>query len=500
MKLNKKGFVSTAVLYSLLLLFLALILGLLALLSNRKQILDKLKGDIKAEINKVNVYKYYENGTEIYYNPVTGKICGDYIEENSKTETKEGCLKWYIFNDDKNKATVNMILDHNTSGNVAWASLEDYIEDGGTEEEYGEKGNNLKGPLTANKRLNEDTENWKEKARLISTDEIAEIIKNNSWDKNSLLYFDTNSSSVPNPYKGIYAWLYDNTYQCTKYGCNISDDIKYEYGNAENENYVYGYWTSSITSSGSSNAWDVDWNGRLASSNVSINSGYGVRPVITISKKQIEKETYKLYANGTAVYYNPVTGEKCTDYKEDNSKTGTKEGCLKWYTFNDSKFSDSVNMILDHNTTISVAWKAEGTNTQMVEAKTALENDTANWELKNTARLITADELAKITGNTVFNSKTSSSSEYFNLETNTTIAPTTYKGTYAWLYEYTQCKTYGCNKEDASVSGYWTESTVYGDEYLAWVIQYIGNVGLGHINVNNKYGIRPIITINKNKL
>ena len=59
--MNKKGFVASAVLYSLLLLFLALILGLLALLSNRKMILDRLKNDIKGNITKIKLYEKYEN-------------------------------------------------------------------------------------------------------------------------------------------------------------------------------------------------------------------------------------------------------------------------------------------------------------------------------------------------------------------------------------------------------------------------------------------------------
>ena len=37
---------------------------------------------------------------------------------------------------------------------------------------------------------------------------------------------------------------------------------------------------------------------------------------------------YKVYSNGTAVYYNPETNSKCNE-SEAVSKTGTKTGCMK---------------------------------------------------------------------------------------------------------------------------------------------------------------------------
>lgn len=330
MKLNKKGFVSSAVLYSLLLLFLALILGLLSLLSNRKQILDKLKGDIKNEINQINIYDVYENGTAVYYNPVTGKMCGDYKEENSLNENKTGCMKWYIFNDDKNRATVNMILDHNTTGNVAWASLEDYVAAGGTEEEYGENGNNSKGPLTVIKRLNEDTEKWENTARLITADEVASITGAKdalNWTSNkpyadtpvkgtsiSYYYLDgtdgtwqTQVSTTQGASK--YAWLFDNTYGCTSYGCNILDDNKY--GPSESTNYMFGYWTSTPMVNRSDIAWLVDRSGSLHSNRVIVSRLYGVRPVITISKKNMENvqiETVYDYTGEEQQFIVPKTG------------------------------------------------------------------------------------------------------------------------------------------------------------------------------------------------
>jgi len=297
MRLNRKGFVASAVLYSLLILFLALILGLLALLSNRKQILDKLKTDIKSQVSQTKEYPFYENGTVIYYNPETGKICSDYINDNSKTETKTGCMKWYIFNDNKNNATVNMILDHNTTALVAWNSQ-------GTNTQMRE----------VKTALESDTQTWKNKARLITADEIAkitgakEILKWNSSKETGLndietkiswFYLDgtgTTYSSTDGWQKQVatsqgaskYAWLYDNTYGCTSYGCNVTDDNKYEYGTAGSTNYMYGYWTSSTLANDMSRVWYVSRTSRLYFNTAGYLSGIGVRPVITLRKNEIK--------------------------------------------------------------------------------------------------------------------------------------------------------------------------------------------------------------------
>jgi hypothetical protein len=48
--MNKKGFVVSAVLYPLLIIFLALVMGLLSMSSTRKRILDTIKLDISDSI------------------------------------------------------------------------------------------------------------------------------------------------------------------------------------------------------------------------------------------------------------------------------------------------------------------------------------------------------------------------------------------------------------------------------------------------------------------
>ena len=87
-------------------------------------------------------------------------------------------------------------------------------------------------------------------------------------------------------------------------------------------------------------------------------------------------DTVKTYKDGEVVYYNPETNTKCSS-SEAVSTTGTKTGCMKWYTFNDEG-GDSVNLLLDHNTTATVVWASSGSNTSgPVEIKTQLESDTS---------------------------------------------------------------------------------------------------------------------------
>ena len=275
MKLNNKGFVASTLMYSLLILFLFLILGLIALLSNRKMILDKLKNDIKEEVNSTKKYTYYENGTPIYFNPVTNKICGNYTEENSLNETKTGCLKWYIFNDDINKASVNMILDHNTTYKVAYNSA-------GTNSEPKEAKEELDKLVSESK--------WKVTPRLITADEIAKITGNDGFDSktstNRLEFVDT-------------TWLYDYLDCCKTRGkCNYED------------NNTAGYWTSTKFLNNNISVWLIWSYGIMeeANSNISVHSG--IRPVITIDKKKLSESfvtTYD-YTGNAQTFVAPVSG------------------------------------------------------------------------------------------------------------------------------------------------------------------------------------------------
>ena len=59
--MNKKGFALTGILYTILTVFLALILILLSNLQNRKNILSELKNDVSAEANSIVNFNYLYN-------------------------------------------------------------------------------------------------------------------------------------------------------------------------------------------------------------------------------------------------------------------------------------------------------------------------------------------------------------------------------------------------------------------------------------------------------
>ena len=221
-----------------------------------------------------------------------------------------------------------------------------------------------------------------------------------------------------------------------------------------------------------------------------------------VSNGEIEKvSTTKSIENGTAVYYNPETGKKCSK-EEVKSTTGTKSGCMKWYVFNDKEGNATVNVILDHNTTAGVAYNSTGSNSEMKEVKKALENDTGTWE--NTARLITANEVAKITEKTGFDAS-KENQDWFCLDTNqpdTTsyCAKAQGKSEYAWLFDYTnECTKYGCNISDSNTWGYWISTSYKGNSTHAWHIRRFGYLSYDGVTdaVN---GIRPVITISKSNI
>ena len=217
---------------------------------------------------------------------------------------------------------------------------------------------------------------------------------------------------------------------------------------------------------------------------------------------EVEKvSTTKSFKNGTAVYYNPEKGEKCKS-SEAVSTTGTKSGCMKWYVFNDKEGNATVNVILDHNTTANVAWNSTGNNSEMKEVADALKIDTSTW--KNTARLITPNEIAKITRHPTFDVNKENQT-WFCLDTNKSdttnwCSKAQRTSKYAWLFDYTkECTNYGCNTSDSSNYGYWTNSSYKGNSTHAWDIYRYGYLDSGVVS-NGGIGIRPVITISKSNI
>ena len=283
----------------------------------------------------------FNDGREIYFNVDTGEECTveDYeaaggLEVQSKTGNKQGCMKFYAFLDSEDSETVNLLLDHNTTAEVKWNSSLNNTEGPSTED----------GQLLS--QLNKDTENWhgteipknylasweydnqtynytvdysKYKARLITTEEIAKIVKKEEKKLEELCddscidsygtfditngeycdsyIYDDSASEVycvsPNfatggNYNGgivTYGWLFDNlsigSASCIIYGCkNGQIDDSYNYWTASPyvcESYVYDniiYYS-----------WVVSYDGTANNNN--IGGLAGIRPVIEVSKSKL---------------------------------------------------------------------------------------------------------------------------------------------------------------------------------------------------------------------
>ena len=91
MKLNNKGFAISGILYAVMLLFLTLVASLLALISNRKLILDKYKRDIKDELNfSANTYNAR---IQLDENTAYVRLTEEELSEYDFKSQVSGCLK-----------------------------------------------------------------------------------------------------------------------------------------------------------------------------------------------------------------------------------------------------------------------------------------------------------------------------------------------------------------------------------------------------------------------
>lgn len=208
------------------------------------------------------------------------------------------------------------------------------------------------------------------------------------------------------------------------------------------------------------------------------------------------------YKTGTkdvvsVIYFNPIMNKKC-EAKEEN--------CMKWYAIeNSSEYRPTVAVILDHNTTDNVVWNGSENS-----ANKQLSKDVSKWNafVKNTARLINANDIAKIVKIENFNSSLSLEDKWFyfdgakgeDAKWQTPIASIKDKSDYAWLYDnLSNCEDYGCDKENKQSEGYWTQDTVLNNQNKAWSVDYQGRLSNSSID-NTSYGIRPVILINKDVL
>ena len=284
--------------------------------------------NIRIVDNTIYFNTQYINSHPIYFNPTTGEKCNDYVETNSQTGKKEGCMKWYAYSQNQD-GTINMILDHNLTSESSWISKDDYEKidasslgvtyDSGAPSQYGGTGNNeeqRKGPLSTLKILKEYTSSWSDvlkvntnynvnitntggqrvqytinysdyKARLISAEEVAIIIgADKPLNENGLefnigntaqgnIYLDGGRTSDPKWRTKLsdsyYTWLFDNANGCSKYGCNDDPNVN-------------GYWSSSPYARATT-AWGVGGSAELCSGGAG--EKVGIRPVIAISKSKL---------------------------------------------------------------------------------------------------------------------------------------------------------------------------------------------------------------------
>ena len=122
----------------------------------------------------------------------------------------------------------------------------------------------------------------------ITADEIATVTNTSSYNGSGARWFYLNGTGDKKQEKvsesqgdSVYAWLYDYTYGCIDYGCNVAES-----------NIVVGYWTSTRDSETSPNgkygAWVVNLEGIASGSSVEHNNIFGIRPVITVLKSDID--------------------------------------------------------------------------------------------------------------------------------------------------------------------------------------------------------------------
>ena len=298
--MNNKGFAITGVLYSALVLFIVITTLLIFNFQNKKVILDKLKEDalsslesstkadetgptkVEAKIDETHKGIVYLDPTDLT------KTCNS-GNSVSTTETKTGCMKWYIFDDSGDNYT--MILDHNTTARIKWN--DDNI--------------NVEYDLSNLKAVVDDlvnTSGWKSKLnpRLITAAEVNTIVGGvSTWDasdSSTWFYFEgtgTKNQTKPtydSSNRSSYDWLYNNLHFCktnsTDFGCTIEDNNTYSgYGTAGN-GPTYGYWTSTPagTAGSGSIVWGVYRHDYL-SNHHAYRTDHGVRPVISVSKSRI---------------------------------------------------------------------------------------------------------------------------------------------------------------------------------------------------------------------
>ena len=130
---------------------------------------------------------------------------------------------------------------------------------------------------------------WASAKTLLNEIKFNQTFKSETTISSGYFYFEDNSQvqSANSTNKSKYTWLYDNLYNCVKYGCDVQDDNNYTLYGKTTTGTTQGYWTNNPVYDSSSKSWYVHYYGYLYYSGSSADY-CGIRPVISIPKYIIE--------------------------------------------------------------------------------------------------------------------------------------------------------------------------------------------------------------------
>ena len=262
-----------------------------------------------------------------------------------------------------------------------------------------------------------------------------------------------------------------------------------------------------------------------------------------------------LLSIGDVIYYNPVADIYCSAkengnnniyYVENNSMSGTTEGCLKWNVLSENA-DGTVNLILDHNIVSGVTWYSSEDNSQgPTVVKEVLNNaikdkwsdvllrtDSFTHTFNNgeeditytvnyngmKARLPKASEIATSVGYEGFNDSTTTSNTRFYFDSKDSTQTVGYgfdkkTSAYAWLFNnlgngsqdesnMDSCLYYGCTSNKPNTSNtyegewfYHTSTSLSGTKEGVWSVGWNGQ--LYYQRTYSPNSIRPVISLNFN--
>ena len=200
---------------------------------------------------------------------LTDGICENGTKLNVKVNEKEN-YDFYVIKDDGNELT--LIMNKNLGETVAWISQTDYEESGGTN--YGEYGNNEKGPLTVLEELKIRTKDW-------TNIKAYDYTLNDDSGKNKY-----QSIKIENVRARMLTYteaiklncIYEENNSCPEYLYENSGDLK------DTNSSLRGYWLSSAHFDSSQYGLGINLFGRVSYNNVNRDFAYGIRAVIKIPK------------------------------------------------------------------------------------------------------------------------------------------------------------------------------------------------------------------------